>query len=196
MQLEGKVALVTGGASGIGAGICSAYVAEGASVVIADIDDERGSALAAELGKHAVYRRVDVTDEDAIAGAVQAAVSEFGALDTLVNNAGAVGVWRFVDDIPADEWDAAFRLLVRSAFLGIKHATPVMRAAGSGSIINTGSVAGLRAGYGPHPYGAANAALTGPTPFGTPFTVLGALTLASLVVGPFAAAAALRQEIE
>lgn len=160
-QLEGKVALVTGGASGIGAGICAAFVSEGACAVITDVDDERGSALAGALGENAVYRHVDVTDEDQVADGIGAAATQFGGLDVLVNNAGAVGLWRFIDDIPTDEWDAAFRLLVRSAFLGIKHATPVMRAAGSGSIINTASVAAIRAGYGPHPYGAAKAAMLG-----------------------------------
>jgi NAD(P)-dependent dehydrogenase (short-subunit alcohol dehydrogenase family) len=161
MQLNGKVALVTGGASGIGAGVCSAFVTEGATVAVADVDDERGSALADELGDRAAFRHVDVTDEDQIADAVATVVAEHAGLDILVNNAGAVGRWRFIDDTSVEEWDAEFRLLVRSAFFGIKHAVPVMRANGGGCIINTSSVAAIRAGYGPHPYGAAKAALLG-----------------------------------
>ncbi|WP_081235736.1 glucose 1-dehydrogenase [Streptomyces viridosporus] len=158
-SLQGKVALVTGGASGIGAGICRHFVDAGAVVVVADVDEERGRGLAEELGEAAVFRRVDVTREEDIAAAVTDTASTRGRLDCLVNNAGRVGSWRFAEDIPADEWDEAFRLLCRSAFLGIKHASRVMRDHGGGSIVNTGSVAGLRAGYGPHAYGAAKAAV-------------------------------------
>jgi NAD(P)-dependent dehydrogenase (short-subunit alcohol dehydrogenase family) len=158
-MLDGKTALITGGASGIGAGICRHFAAAGASVVIADVDEERGRALAGELGDRAAFHRVDVTSEDDIAAAVTEAAARTGRLDCMVNNAGRVGTWRFVDDITADEWDAAFRLLCRAVFLGIKHAAPLMCEAGGGSIINTGSIAGLRAGDGPHPYGAAKAAV-------------------------------------
>lgn len=157
--LAGRGALVTGAASGIGAAVATRLVAEGASVLLCDVDEERGTALAAELGTAARFRRVDVTDEDDVAGAVAEAVERHGRLDCMVNNAGAVGRWRFVDDVPAAEWDAAFALLCRSVLFGIKHAVAPMRAAGGGSIIATGSVAGLRTGYGPHAYGAAKAAV-------------------------------------
>jgi len=162
-HLDGKVAVVTGGASGIGAAICSLFVAEGAQVVVADVDDDRGRQLADNLGEGARYVHADVTREEDIAGAVRCASGDFGRLDVMINNAGRVGVWRFLDDISVDEWDAAFALLCRSAFLGIKHASRVMRGQHGGSIISTGSVAGLLAGYGPHPYGAAKAALRGLT---------------------------------
>lgn len=158
-SLPGKVALVTGGASGIGAGVCRHFVDAGAFVVVADVDEERGRSLAEELGDAAVFRRVDVTREEDIAAAVTDTAATRGRLDCLVNNAGRMGSWRFAEDISAEEWDEAFRLLCRSAFLGIKHASRVMRDHGGGSIVNTGSVAGLRAGYGPHPYGAAKAAV-------------------------------------
>ncbi|MGI5328566.1 glucose 1-dehydrogenase [Actinomadura nitritigenes] len=158
-MLDGKTALVTGGASGIGAGICRRFVAEGARVVIGDVDEPRGRALAAELGERAEFRRLDVMREDDIESAVAEAASRTGRLDCMVSNAGRMGKWRFVQDVAADEWDEAFHLLCRAVFLGIKHAAPVMCRAGGGSIVNTGSIAGIRAGYGPHPYGAAKAAV-------------------------------------
>ncbi|MEV0695428.1 SDR family NAD(P)-dependent oxidoreductase, partial [Streptomyces sp. NPDC050388] len=158
-SLPGKVALVTGGASGIGAGVCRHFVDAGAFVVVADVDEERGRSLAEELGDAAVFRRVDVTREEDIAAAVTDTAATRGRLDCLVDNAGRVGSWRFAEDISAEEWDEAFRLLCRSVFLGIKHASRIMCDHGGGSIVNTGGVAGLRAGYGPHPYGAAKAAV-------------------------------------
>ncbi|MFC5747210.1 glucose 1-dehydrogenase [Actinomadura rugatobispora] len=163
MQLDGKAAVVTGGASGIGAGVCERLVAEGARVVIADVDRERGQVLAGRLGEAAVFRTVDVTVEDDIVAAIDLAVETFGRLDVMVNNAGRVGVWSFLEDTATQAWDDAFALLARSAFIGTKHASRAMRRTGGGSIINTGSVAGIRAGYGPHQYGAAKAALLGLT---------------------------------
>lgn len=156
-QLDGKVAVVTGGASGIGAAICTMFAAEGASVVVADVDDDRGKEMADSLGDCGRYLHVDVTCEEDIASAVGSAVEDFGRLDVMVNNAGRVGLWHFLDDVSVKDWDDAFALLCRSAFLGIKYAARVMREQGCGSIINTGSVAGMLAGYGPHPYGAAKA---------------------------------------
>ncbi|MGX4688198.1 SDR family NAD(P)-dependent oxidoreductase [Streptomyces sp. JNUCC 63] len=99
-SLQGKVALVTGGASGIGAGICHRFVDAGAFVVVADVDEERGRELAEELGDAAVFRRVDVTREEDIAAAVTDTAATRGRLDCLVNNAGRVGSWRFAEDIP------------------------------------------------------------------------------------------------
>ncbi|MFG1858298.1 glucose 1-dehydrogenase [Actinomadura geliboluensis] len=163
MRLDGKAAVVTGGASGIGAGICERLVAEGARVVVADVDEERGRALAGRLGEAAVFRTTDVTVEDDIVAAIDLAVETFGRLDVMVNNAGRVGVWSFLEDTGTQDWDDAFALLARSAFIGTKHASRAMRRTGGGSIVNTGSVAGIRAGYGPHQYGAAKAALLGLT---------------------------------
>lgn len=161
MQLQDKVAVVTGGASGIGAGICAEFVAQGARVVVADVDVQRGTAMADALGEQAVFQRVDVTAEADIIVAIELAVETFGGLDTMVNNAGRVGVWSFLEDTTTEAWDDAFALIARGAFLGIKYAAKVMRQNGGGSIINTGSVAGIRSGYGPHQYGAAKAALLG-----------------------------------
>ncbi|WP_439032247.1 glucose 1-dehydrogenase [Gordonia terrae] len=157
--LDGKVAVVTGGASGIGASTCTMLTARGARVLVTDIDDDRGEALAITLGDHAVYRHTDVTREDDIAAAVRAATARFGRLDAMINNAGRVGQWAYITDTSAAEWDSTFTVLARSAFLGTKHAARVMRAQGFGTIVNISSVAGVRTGFGPHPYGAAKAAV-------------------------------------
>ncbi len=158
-DLKGKVAVVTGAASGIGAATARAFVERGAQVVLADVDDDRGSRVAAELGANAAYQHTDVCREADIAAAVDAAVHRFGRLDCMVNNAGRVGRWTFLEDTPVEEWDAVFTLLARSVFLGIKHAARVMRDQRCGSIVNVASIAAVRTGYGPHPYGAAKAAV-------------------------------------
>lgn len=158
-DLEDKVAVVTGAASGIGAQTARELAARGARVVLADIDHDRGSRIATELGSRSVYLPTDVRRESDIAATVETAVERFGRLDCMVNNAGRVGRWTFLEDTAVAEWDAAFTLLARSVFLGVKHAARVMRDQASGSIVNVSSVAALRTGFGPHPYGAAKAAV-------------------------------------
>jgi NAD(P)-dependent dehydrogenase (short-subunit alcohol dehydrogenase family) len=158
-RLDGKVAVITGGASGIGEGTVRLFVEEGARVVIADVQDERGRRLAAELGARAVYARTDVRDEAEIAAALGTAVERFGRLDCLFNNAGAAGVTGGIAEIPVEGFDATIALLLRAVLLGMKHAAPLMRRQGAGSIISTASVAGLLGGYGPHVYSAAKAAV-------------------------------------
>ena len=158
-DLAGKSAIVTGAASGIGAATARELVARGAKVLIADIDDVRGASVASSLGDSAIYLHTDVTSETDIAAAVSIAVDRFGRLDCMVNNAGRVGSWTFLEDTSADEWDNSFAVLARSVFLGCKHASRVMRDQGSGSIVNVSSVAGVRTGFGPHPYRAAKAAV-------------------------------------
>ena len=158
-RLDGKVAVITGGASGIGEGTARLFIAEGARVVIADIQDERGAALAGELGALAAFQHTDVTREDDVKGAVARAVSGFGRLDCMFNNAGLLGAVGPVEDIPVDEYELTMQVLLRSVFLGMKHASPVMKAQGSGSIISTSSVAGIIAGDGPHMYATAKAAV-------------------------------------
>ena len=158
-RLDRKVAVISGGASGMGAGTVRRFVEEGAKVVIADVQDERGEKLAMELGAAAAYCRADVADEAQVKGAVDFAVSRFGRLDCLFNNAGFGGVDEPVEAIPMEGYDRTMDVLVKGVLLGMKHAAPVMKRQGTGSIISTASVAGLRTGYGPHVYSTAKAAV-------------------------------------
>ncbi len=158
-QLDGKVAVITGAASGIGAGTCRLFVEEGARVVACDILDADGEKLAADLGDAAVFVHVDVTREDDVAAAVAAATERFGRLDCLFNNAGAGGVDAPIAETDLGGLEKTVALLFTGVLLGIKHAAPVMRKQGAGSIINTASVAGLQAGFGPHVYSAMKAAV-------------------------------------
>lgn len=158
-ELEGKVAVITGGASGIGEASARLFIEEGARVVIADMQRERGEALAAELGSDAVFVACEVRQEAQVKGAVDAAVNAWGRLDCMFNNAGFGGALGPLEDIPEEEFDMTFDVLVKGVFLGMKHATPVMRKQGSGSIINTGSIAGVTVGRGPLVYSAAKAAV-------------------------------------
>ena len=158
-RLAKKVALITGGASGIGEGTVRLFVTEGASVMIADIQDERGQRLAAELGDRAAYVHTDVSREADVQAAVADTVKRFGRLDCIFNNAGYGGVGGRIEAIPIDGFDATIGVLLRGVLLGMKHAAPVMKGQGGGSIISTASVAGLRAGFGPHVYSAAKAAV-------------------------------------
>ena len=151
-RLDGKVAVITGGASGIGAGTARRFVAEGAQVVLADLQADAGSALAAELGAAARFAQTDVTQEDDVAAAVDLAVGEFGRLDVMFNNAGIVGVIGPMADTPTDGWDQTVAILLRGVFLGMKHAARVMVPQRSGSIISTSSTAGIIGGLGPHCY--------------------------------------------
>ena len=164
-RLNGKVALVTGAASGIGRGTVDLFVAEGARVVAADIQDDKGARLAEDDKGKAVYVHCDVTKEADIAGAIAAAGSHFGRLDCLYNNAGAGGAREGADGVTAEGFDAVMHLHLRAAMFGIKHAVPIMKAQGGGSIISTASVAGISTGYGPFLYSVAKAALVHMTHF-------------------------------
>jgi NAD(P)-dependent dehydrogenase (short-subunit alcohol dehydrogenase family) len=156
-RLDGKRCIITGGASGIGEATARLFVAEGAHVVIADIQDERGEALARELG--AVYQRTNVAVEDDVRAVVARAGKEYGGLDCIYNNAGFLGTVGPIEDIPAEEYDLTMSVLLRGVFFGMKHAAPVMKGQGAGSIISTASLAGLVAGDGPHVYATAKAAV-------------------------------------
>jgi NAD(P)-dependent dehydrogenase (short-subunit alcohol dehydrogenase family) len=158
-RLSGKVAIITGGASGIGRGTVELFVEEDARVVIADVQDDKGERLAEQLGSRASYLRTDVGEESDIEALVAHAVDKFGRLDCIFNNAGLGGVSGSITDIPIDEADATLRVLFRGVLLGMKHAGRVMREQQSGSIISTASVAGIGTGFGPHLYSAAKAAV-------------------------------------
>lgn len=165
-KLTGKVAVVTGAASGIGEATARLFAYEGASVLLADINDERGRRLTEEIrasGGRAVYTHADVASETDVKAMIDAAVAEFGRLDSVFNNAGLGGTIGPIAEIPVEEFDATMGVLLRGVFLGIKHAAPILAAQGSGTIINTASVAGLRAGYAPHIYSTAKSAVIGLT---------------------------------
>jgi len=158
-ELDGKVAVVTGGASGIGEASVRLFVEEGARVIIADMQRGRGESLAAELGDTARFVQVEVRQENQVKAAIDFATEEWGRLDCIFNNAGFGGVLGPIEDIPVEEFDMSFDVLVKGVFLGMKHAIPVMRKQASGSIINTGSIAAITAGRGPMVYAACKAAV-------------------------------------
>jgi NAD(P)-dependent dehydrogenase (short-subunit alcohol dehydrogenase family) len=156
-RLAGKVAVITGGSSGIGEASVRLFVAEGAKVIIADIQDEKGERLAAELGSTARYIHTDVIYEDQVKAAVDLAVSHFGGLDCIFNNAGFPGENGGIADLTADGFDLTVDILLRGPFFGMKHAAPIMVQQGSGSIISTASVAGIMTGAAGHLYSMAKA---------------------------------------
>lgn len=158
IDLTGKVAVVTGGCSGIGRGTVNVLRRAGARVACVDVQDEKGEALAAELGDGGLYAHADVTNEAEVAAAFGRIVDRLGGIDVLFNNAGAA------EPLGSDPFDLALfekvqRLLVSSVVLGTKYAVPSMVARGGGSIVNTASVAGLQAGYGPFAYSVAKGAV-------------------------------------
>ena len=158
-RLDGKVAAITGGASGIGAGTVRRFVEEGAKVLIADLDADKGAALAAELGSATAFLPCDVSKEADIAAMIAETTDRFGRIDTLYNNAGFGGALGPIESTSLDDYDLTMDVLLKSVFLGMKHVAPVMKAQGSGSIISTASVAGIRVGYAPHLYSVAKCAV-------------------------------------
>jgi NAD(P)-dependent dehydrogenase (short-subunit alcohol dehydrogenase family) len=155
-----RVALVTGGASGIGRASAARLIADGWRVLLVDLNAETGERAGAELGRCARFVPADVSEERAVAGAVATCLDHFGRLDCVVNNAGVGGAFGALTDIEVGDWDYTFAVLVRSVFLGIKHGVRAMRAAGrGGSIVNTASIAAFSGGAGPQAYSAAKAAV-------------------------------------
>ena len=149
-KLTTKVAIVTGAAQGIGLGIARVFAAEGAHVILCDVNDAVGAAAAAELRGsvgQVVYVHADITVEDDVRHLVAAAVERFGRMDIVVNNAGIVAV-QTVEESSVDDWDRIMAINVRSIFLTTKHALPHLRAVGGGSILNVASVSSLVAQQG------------------------------------------------
>lgn len=163
-RLTNKVAVVTGGASGMGAATARLFVKEGASVVIADKQEEAGITLAREIGPKATFVATDVGNETDIERMINTATERYGRLDCLFNNAGFGGVSGEIHETSVgDEYAVTVAGLLTGPILGMKYAAPIMREQQSGSIISTASVAALRGGMGPHVYSALKAAVIGLT---------------------------------
>ncbi|MBN2223204.1 MAG: SDR family oxidoreductase [Deltaproteobacteria bacterium] len=158
-RMEGKTAVITGGTSGIGEATAEVFVAEGARVIIAGRSEEKGQRLADRLGKNAIYQRADVSREEDIRNLISSAVDRFGRLDCLFNNAGGPSRGT-LETVTQEDFEYSMNLLLGSAVFGIKHAAPVMKEQGSGSIINTSSIAAIRSGQGQYLYSVAKAAVT------------------------------------
>ena len=162
-QLEGRGAIVTGGASGIGEACSETLAREGASVLITDIDDLRGKEVVARIAKAggaAHYLRHDVRDEAAWPGVIAEAEKRFGRLDIAYLNAGVGGAFGPIAETSVEDWDYTFAVLARSVFLGMKHTSSAMRKLGHGGVILvTASIAGMVGGGGSHAYSAAKAAV-------------------------------------
>ena len=162
-QFAGRTYVVTGGASGIGEATVKALVTKGANVVIADLQAELGEVLTTELGDNTRFIETDVTKEEAIAAAVDLAVGEFGQLHGMVNNAGIIGAVGSIAEISLEDFDNTMAILSRGVFLGIKHATRVMKPQGTGAIVSLASTAGIIGGLGPHIYTMAKHGVVGLT---------------------------------
>ncbi|MUL48937.1 glucose 1-dehydrogenase [Mycobacterium sp. CBMA293] len=161
-RVDGKVALITGGARGMGAAHARMLIAEGAKVVIGDILDEQGEALAAELGDAARYVHLDVTDADQWAAAVNTATEQFGLLNVLVNNAGISALGK-IGEFDMAKWQKCIDVNLTGTFLGMQAVVASMREAGSGSIINISSIEGMRGATLLHAYVASKWAVRGLT---------------------------------
>ncbi len=142
MQLDDRVALVTGAASGFGEAIARRYAAEGASVVVADLNDQTGRKVAEEIG--GAYVHADVSDRDDVRAMIATAVERYGRLDTMVNNAGVTHLNRPMLEVGEEEFDRIFAVNVKAIYLAAMETVPLMREQGGGCIINTASTAGLR----------------------------------------------------
>lgn len=158
-RLQGKSAVITGAASGIGLATVERFIAEGANVIAADIQDEKGKGLEARFPGRLIYSHCNVTSESDIKATIETAVSAFGGLDIVFNNAGSGGGMGGVADGDLANWRDVFDLLLYSVVAGTKYAAPHLIARGGGAIINTASIAGLQAGYGPIAYSTAKAAV-------------------------------------
>ncbi|PON94371.1 Short-chain dehydrogenase/reductase [Trema orientale] len=165
-RLEGKVAIITGGARGIGEATVRLFAKHGAKVVIADVEDTIGEVLAETLGASVSFVHCDVSSEEDIENLIESTVSRYGQLDILFNNAGILGNQskrKSIVEFDADEFDCVMRVNVRGVALGMKHAARAMIRRGGGCIISTASVAGVSGGLGPHAYTASKHAIVGLT---------------------------------
>lgn len=158
--LDGKVAIITGAASGMGRAAAILFSREGARVVLADLNvkgGEEAAALAREAGQDCVFQRTDVSLEEDVKALVAVAISKFGRLDIMFNNAGIGGAVGPLEGIAVEDWDRTQAVCLRGVFLGIKHSVPHMRAQGGGAIVSTASIAGIWGYANLHAYSAAKA---------------------------------------
>ncbi|CAA2983868.1 Hypothetical predicted protein [Olea europaea subsp. europaea] len=165
-RLEGKIAIVTGGARGIGEATVRLFARHGAKVVIADVEDIAGNALANSLGPSVSFINCDVSLEQDVENLINSTVSRYGRLDILFNNAGVLGnqsKHKSIVDFDVNEFDRVMNVNVRGVALGMKHAARAMIPRGTGCIISTSSVAGVMGGLGPHAYTASKHAIVGLT---------------------------------
>ena len=158
-RFDGKVALITGGAGAFGNELARRFVAEGAHVVLADIDADAAAAVSATLGERAAWCRLDVTDATSVACAIDFAEQHLGGIDVLVNNAGLTHRPTSLDELPEDAFDHVFAVNVKGTYLCSKHAIPALRRTGNGSIINISSVAAIAHRAGNAVYSASKAAV-------------------------------------
>jgi meso-butanediol dehydrogenase/(S,S)-butanediol dehydrogenase/diacetyl reductase len=159
MRFDGKVVVITGGASGIGAAAAARFHREGAAVMIADLNDAAAQALVETMGGDRVhYQHTDVSDWDQVRALMAAAVSRFGRLDVLFNNAG-IGSFASTPDLPIEDWRRVIAIDLDSVFYGCKAAIPLMKQTGGGAIINTASASGLAGDYSFAAYNAAKGAV-------------------------------------
>lgn len=162
-RMDGKVAVITGGASGMGQATVMRFLDEGAKVVIGDLNADSGAITMAAIEKkghadRAVFQVTDVAEEADVEALVACATDRFGRLDCMFNNAGIGGAIGPISETSVDDWDYSMAVLLRSVFLGMKHSARVFKRQGEGgSIISTASIAGLSGGGGPHAYSAAKA---------------------------------------
>lgn len=158
IDLQGQTALITGASSGIGAAIARQFVEAGARVLLTDVNDEAGQALAGSLGEQACYQHCDVAEWAQVEAACTQAVKHFGQLTLLVNNAG-LGSLGETPDIPLEEWHKVINIDLHGVFYGCRAGIPHLKAAGGGVIINTASLSGIGADHGFAAYNAAKAAV-------------------------------------
>lgn len=158
-RLENKVAVITGGTSGIGAATAEVFASEGAKVIIAGRSEQKGKELAERLGENVIYKRTDVMIEADIKAVIDLAVERFGRLDCLFSNAGG-RTGGTLETVTMEDFNSGMMLLLGSIIFGMKHAAPVMKAQGGGSIINCSSIAAIRMAQGGYLYTAAKAGVT------------------------------------
>lgn len=159
--LEGRTAIITGGCAGFGLEAVQKFVENGANVVVADIQEDEGRALEEKFAGQVLFSLTDVREEEAMRGAVDLAVKQFGGLDVMYHNAGTVGTAAGVEDMELADWNAAMAMLQTATMLAVKVAVEPMRARGKGSIILTSSGAGISlGGSGPYAYTVAKSAVT------------------------------------